>query len=597
MKLLVIDFETKDPYISRKMGSGWVYSISNPESDFKILGASIVWEHLDDFSPVYITDHVKIRTMAENADGYIMHNASYDLGCLMALGVDVKEKVIYDTEVMSRLQNSVRESHSLDNLAKELFNEQKDLEILATGAYQADIKPYTLKEIADKKRAEKKGEKYIRPRPSEAILLRLAYQNLDKLSEEVVGHYCNKDVSLTLKLFRYFKSHPQYNDKLARYYSSMAKICNINRARGVRVDHTRLVNAILDQAEITKSQEAKAHEVAGRVFNIHSSQETCDALAANGIKTPKTDAGNPSATTPWLEKRTEPLCEAIVKARQSHKINNDFLLGAKEKLEHTGDGRLYPELNLLRARTGRFSCTGPNIQQIPSDPVYGKICRGIYVPTRDTTRWYSLDYSNQEGRLQIHYAAALKCRGIEDMLKAAQHPDWDMHTIIAEMMGIERKQAKAINLGLSYGMGINKLAESLQVSVPDAEFLKEEYYRAAPYLKDLNFKCKRAMLRKGYIKTLGGRHSRVDPPAYGRTFEYKALNKLIQGSAADQIMAAMVQAHKANLPVLFPVHDELCMIGSPVEAGYLKNIMENVYKLHVPVIVEMNSGDSWGDAK
>ena len=596
------------------MGSGWVYGIINPESDFKILGASIRNLELDEEHARYYTDVTHIIELVNNANTLIMHNAQYDFGCLLYLmsqqdfDIDLYNKNIIDTKVMSVLHDSSKMSHSLDNIGKDLFNETKDFEVLRTAAYKENLKPWTQAEIVAKKRARKKEETYIRKRPSDAILYRLAIQNLDKLPDEVVGQYCNQDVGLTVKVYNYYKDVTE--SYLVSKYSNLAKVCCKNRLRGVLIDEeaTGTVHGLLGEKQ--KNQEEKVHSIANTVFNIHSSAETVDVLTRSGVQCPKTEKGNPSATTPWLEKRAEPLCEAIVEARQSYKILNDFVIGVQVKCQSTGNGHLYPELNILQARTGRFSCTGPNIQQIPADKEYGKLCRSFYTAGKDNL-FHSLDYSNQEGRLQLHYAVALGLDGADRLAELAKDPKWDMHLTIAQLIwgkhitkdSKERKAAKAINLGLSYGMGRKKLALQLGMRENDSAIhsIVEDYHEAAPYLKQLINYCTKKMRERGYIKTIGGRRLTLDPPTYyngtKQTFEYKALNKLIQGSAADQTIQAMIQADEEGLPVLFPVHDELCMVGTMFEAIRLQEIMETCVPLKVPVVVTHNHGKNWGECK
>jgi DNA polymerase-1 len=601
--MLVIDFETKDPFISKKMGGGWVYGIENPDSGFKILGASI-YDPLVSLRPSYFTNELVILKNVLRHNTYVMHNAQYDLGCLLylankyAVDLKLKDKTIIDTMIMAHLHNSSRESYSLDNLAKEFFNERKDMQVLRDAVHQADLKPYTLAELNAKKRADKKGEAYTRTRPSDAILDRLAMSNLDKLPPEVVGHYCNKDVELTFKLFKALDSEVPRG--LVVQYSNLAIPCCLSRVRGLPVNTATLeVNKTLITAKV-KEQERKVYELAGQEFNIHSSEETTGVLARTGIKCPLTDKGSPSATTPWLETQSQPLCEAIVLARQSHKVGNDFLDSIALKLAETGGTKIYPELNILRARTGRFSCSNPNIQQIPADPDYSKICRGIY-EAPEGQNFYALDYSNQEGRIQLHLAVALKCSRAVEFATLAQDPEWDMHQTIADMIGIDRKKAKAINLGLSYGMGQDKLAKQLGVHPSTAYQMIDAYFEAVPYLKELIAHCKNTLRERGSIKTLGGRYLTIDPPVFynGRkkTFEYKGLNKATQGGAADQTMKAMWECYQAGLEILFPVHDELTHIGNDQTAKAVKDIMVNTFKLHVPVVVKVKKGKTWGDVK
>jgi DNA polymerase-1 len=221
------------------------------------------------------------------------------------------------------------------------------------------------------------------------------------------------------------------------------------------------------------------------------------------------------------------------------------------------------------------------------------MCRSFFVPEEGET-WYSLDYSNQEGRLQVHYAVLLDCKGADLVQKEfLRDPNFDLHQWVADLCGIARFDGKTINLGISYGMALNSLGQSLSVSRAEAKRLKGLYNKQMPYLSDLATKCEGIMKDKGRIKTLGGRLLRREDG-----FEYKTLNKLIQGSASDQTVEAMIQAYKRGIPVLFPVHDELNLSTSnPQDAYDLQALMTIAYELVIPTVVSIGSGENWGECK
>ena len=611
MKLLTIDFETHDPYIDRDAGAGWVYKLNNlPGCDFEILGAAI---RTHDGKTAYLTDLGEIKDVAESHDGYICHNASYDIGCLLTFFPDAKDRIVFDTEVMSRLYDSSLPSHSLDALSQRYLKMRKDNFVLADAVWDKGLYPWLKKEITAKNKAEKAGETYEREHPGYSKLIKYSKKNMKKIQEvapEAMAQYALADVEPTFKLFKFFQKNS--NMKLALKYSMLTHICIDYRTRGVRIDLDKAREVSDKLVPVIAGKYQECYKIAGEEFNLQSPKEVPAVFDKLNIKYPKTPAGNPSITSPWMSKQNHPICKAIIEARKAKKIHKDFVEKIIEMQEWTCPqalprgrfGRVHPELNLLRARTGRFSCSSPNLQQIPSrDPEYSSLCRSLFVP-EEGDKWFSLDFSNQEGRLQVHYAHLLGCEGGSALkVEFDNNPNLDMHQKVADMASITRTEAKTINLGLSYGMGIDKLATSLGVKKPAAEFLRGKYNDLAPFLSDLNDKCKKAMAKKGYIKTLGGRHSHVDPPCQVdgelRTFEYKALNKLIQGSAADMTIECMINAHRAGLPVLFPVHDSLELSGTREQALLLKHIMETSVELSVPMIAEGNldGGDSWADAK
>jgi DNA polymerase I-like protein with 3'-5' exonuclease and polymerase domains len=609
MKLLTIDFETHDPYIDRGVGSGWVYGINVPDSDFEVLGAAIRTHDGDTF---YETDMDRVRVLVDDHDCLIMHNAQYDLGCLHFIGASVRDKPVFDTEVMSRLYNSSLMSHSLDAVAKRYLGWGKKDTSLTDAIWTHNLYPWLKKEINAKARAEKNGEEYERVRPDEAKLTKFAKKNMKLIQEtdlQAMAEYAIGDIDPTYRLYKFFEAKG-LNMELAKKYSMLAHICIEYRMRGVRIDCDKAREIDNQLIPMIAQKMNKVYEIAGEEFNINSVKDMPRIFDKLGIRYPRSpQTGNPSITTPWMEKQTHPICVAIVEARKVMKIQGDFIRKILEMQEWTcptanGTGRIYPELNLLRARTGRFSCSNPNIQQIPSrDPVYGPMCRSIFIPEAGEN-WYSLDFSNQEGRLQVHYANAVGAEGAASLAyEFNQNPNLDMHQMVADMVGIGRREAKAVNLGLSYGMGIAKLAKSLSMSEAQARVVRDNYNQLAPFLEQLNKKCQAAMKKKGYIKTLGGRHSHIDPPLVQngekRTFEYKALNKLIQGSAADQTIECMIQAYKEGIPVLFPVHDQVCISAPSLDTCLrMKEIMETAVKLDIPVVVDYNENNaqSWEEA-
>lgn len=622
MKTLILDFETIDPYIGKRVGAGWAYELHNQDNKFRVLGAAV---KTYDNVRKYVTDPMEILRIVKQHDAFVAHNATYELGCLYVLvktlenkdlSLDkakelrqhIKNMEIYDTKLLFKLHNSSLQSYTLDNLAKKYGVANKGYSILEDIVWDHDLYPWLKKELEAKAKAEKKGETYIRQRPDAKKLRDFGYKNMDVLHEvalDRIADYALLDVDITETLDKFVRS--SLDKSLVKQYSKLVHVCVSYRMKGVRIDLKRCREIKNELLPIIASKCAEAYEIAGKEFNINSPKELPPIFDALGIKYPLTEKGNPSITTPWLEQQPHPICQKVVEARKYKKIHGDFIekiLEMQENIINKDDnyGRLFPELNILEARTGRFSCSNPNTQQIPSrDPVLGPMCRSIFIP-EEGQKWYSLDFSNQEGRLQVHYAYLLGCEGAAELVEQfKKDPNFDMHQQVADMIGISRRDAKTINLGISYGMGIAKLAHSLGISEGQARIVKNNYDLFAPFLAELNRHCKKAITDKGYIKTLGGRHVHNDPPVFingdKRTFEYKALNKLIQGSAADQTIAAMLAAYDHNIPVIFPVHDEIVISGTYEQAKTLKKIMESAILLTIPSVTEIKEGSNWAEAK
>jgi Mesyanzhinovviridae DNA polymerase len=319
--------------------------------------------------------------------------------------------------------------------------------------------------------------------------------------------------------------------------------------------------------------------------------------------------------------------------------------------------------------SGRFSGTHPNLQNIPArDEEIGPLCRAMFVAD-EGAEWWSQDYSQIEYRMLVHYSVALKCKGAEiPQQMYLKNPDTDFHEMCAALAwALEwfeneraykagekteaqyekekkriRKPAKNLNFGLVYGMGVDKLARELNMIGPDgkptqqAMDLIELYHAKAPFIKDLNGKCGEEGQRLGYITTILKRRSRFnmwEPKEWKkgqpkerplpladaeakwgkgkikRADTHKALNRRLQGSAADLMKLAMVLLWESgvfdpgnDITCVLTVHDELNGSVVPSERGKkalaeVKRIMENCMELAVPVLTSGSTGANWSEAK
>ena len=317
----------------------------------------------------------------------------------------------------------------------------------------------------------------------------------------------------------------------------------------------------------------------------------------------------------------------IMEARELNKTHGTFLQPYLDFSQ--ADGRIHPHVNQLRSDdggtvTGRLSMSQPNLQQVPArHEVIGPLVRSLFLP-EEGDLWAANDFSSQEPRLLVHYATMLDLPGADTMCSAYnEDPDTDFHQMVADMAGIERKQAKTIGLGLMYGMGKNKLAVELDLPVDEASELITTFHNKVPFLRGTVDAVMRRIEKPssgGAIRTLLGRKCRFplwEPMAWGvnkalpyeqaaveygprikRAGTYKGLNRLIQGSAADQTKAAMIALHKAGFRILLQVHDEIAVsVKNKEEAEAAAEIMMNAVKLEVPSRVDVEIGNSWGEAK
>jgi DNA polymerase I-like protein with 3'-5' exonuclease and polymerase domains len=311
----------------------------------------------------------------------------------------------------------------------------------------------------------------------------------------------------------------------------------------------------------------------------------------------------------------------IAKAREINKAHTTFI-DTIIRYEHKG--RIHADINQIRSDqggtvTGRFSYSNPNLQQLPArNKDLGPLIRSLFLPEEKHT-WGCFDYSQQEPRLVVHYASLYKFPSVYDVVESYKDdPNTDFHQVVADMANIPRSQAKTINLGLFYGMGKAKLQAELGVSKEKAAELFEQYHAKVPFVKQLTNAASNRSQERGQIRTLLGRLCRFhlwEPNQFGmhkalpheealqehgpgirRAYTYKALNKLIQGSAADMTKKAMLELYKEGIVAHIQIHDELDLsVESPEHAKKIIDIMENAVQLEVPNKVDYESGENWGD--
>lgn len=596
--ILTLDFETKDPYLSDKvgMGGGWCFK----EHFTKILGCGL---KENDKEIVFERSTRKVINRVAKADTLIGHNSHvYDFGYLLKLGCNLKGKTLIDTKLISKVVNNETGS-SLGELAQVYLGEKKETDKLQECAIEMGIASATdvPKTLRDK-----------------------TYQNLDLIQvkyPEVVASYGIKDIDLTYRLFLILIE--QVSDEWIKILSNVTHLLLNARWHGVRFDITKAfdIEEELSKRIITASDELVQYLDGVDSFNPRSSKQVGAILDKFGIKYNLTAKGQPQIKQKWLLTQTHPICNSINNFIHYSKIRDDFVV---KPIRMARNGCLHPESSIFGATaTGRFNSCSPNIQNIPKrDEELCPLVRGLFIPRSGKT-WYKIDYASQEPRLQTHYASLIRARGAGELVLAyRQDPNLSIHDKVVSLTGLAKKFAKAINLGISYGMGNPKLAielglfDAAELGVPidvvqywhssgtdeekalvknttwykETVRMRNTYNKLCPYLSDLAKKCTEAMEKNGYIITILGRR------IYSDGKDYKALNKLIQGSAADQLLKALSLIYEEGFSILFSVHDEVDFeIEDKRDALRIKEIMEHAIELKVPVVAEMTSGKNWGE--
>jgi DNA polymerase I-like protein with 3'-5' exonuclease and polymerase domains len=293
--------------------------------------------------------------------------------------------------------------------------------------------------------------------------------------------------------------------------------------------------------------------------------------------------------------------------------------------------------------------SNPNLQQIPAKGYIGKKMRELFIP-EEGQQWASFDYSQQEPRIVVHYALKLQLPGTDKLEDEFNKEDADFHQIVADMANISRTQAKTINLGLFYGMGKLKLQRELGLDPNRAKELFNEYHNKVPFVRRLSQELIKFAKENKLLFTLYDRFCRfnkwettnkewnpetnrftevplytedeakeaykaemldkykenkIDPNYmdyferyYTPAFTYKALNRLIQGSAADMTKKAMVDLHEKGIVPHIQIHDELCIsINNDYTANIIQNVMETTIPLEISNKVNCKKGQNWGTIK
>ncbi len=588
-----IDLETKDPDL-KIMGSGSVTSKGH------IVGIAVAVHDWAGYYPIRHEgggnmDHGMVTRWFQDVLNTpaikIFHNAMYDVCFLRAERFKIEGKIV-DTMIAGSLVDENRFRYDLGSLGRDYVGVGKNEAVLAETAKQWGIDP--------------KSEMY-------------------KLPAMYVGEYAEQDAVLTLKLWQEMKKEIMSQD-LEDIFNLETELfpCLVDmRFLGVRVDTEgahELKKKLLAEEKACLQIVKKQTGVDTQIWAARSIAQVFQKLNLPFDRTEKTNS--PSFTKNFLQNHPHPMVQKIARAREINKAHTTFI---DTIIKHEHKGRIYAEINQLRSDnggtvTGRFSYSNPNLQQIPArNKELGPMIRSLFIPEHNC-KWGVFDYSQQEPRLVVHYAALQNMYSVGDVLDAYNEGDADFHKIVADMADIPREQAKTINLGLFYGMGKNKLQAELGVNKEKADELFRQYHSRVPFVKQLMDSVMARAQDRGKVRTLLGRLCRFhlwEPNQFGihkalsheaalaehgtgikRAYTYKALNKLIQGSAADMTKKAMIDLYKEGITPHIQVHDELDIsVDSPEHAQKIKDIMESAVNLEVPNKVDYESGPNWGQIK
>ena len=587
---IAIDLETYDPNLKIK-GSGAIIQKG------RIIGIAVASENFKGYYPVgHETGNVDterarawLQAILNSPATKVFHNAMYDVCWLKGSGYKVQGPIV-DTMMAASVIDENRRSYTLDALGRDYLGKGKNESGLVEAGKEWGVNP--------------KSEMY-------------------KLPPLYVGGYAEQDADLTFKLWKRLQTEISAQD-LTDVFKLETDLfpCLVDmRFQGVRVNEVKA-------HQLKRSLAAKEEKILVAIkgltgLNVEIWAARSIAKAFDKLKLPydRTEKSEePSFTKGFLSNHPHKLAQLIVAARETNKAHTTFI---DTILKHHHNGRIHADINQLRSDdggtvTGRFSYANPNLQQIPArNKDLGPLIRSLFIP-EEGCKWAMFDYDQQEPRLVVHYASLQRLAGVSDVVEAYQRENVDFHQIVADMADIPRAQAKTINLGLFYGMGKGKLAAELGIDNERAEELFKQYHERVPFVKQLTYAVADRAESSGVIRTLGGRRCRFNmwqPRSFGmhkpllheealkeygpgikRAFTYKALNKLIQGSAADMTKKSMLDLYKEGIVPHIQIHDELDLsLENESQAKKIINIMENAVELEIPNKVDYESGDSWGD--
>lgn len=511
----------------------------------------------------------------------VMHNAKFDMVVLRRHGMPVNPP-IFDSMIASwLLNNSADARHGLKSLALEKLQVQMtNIEsLIGSGKNQRSMAEVAISEATP---------------------------------------YAAADVDLTLQLTATFEKALAAENQLHYIFEQLELplifVLQDMELAGVKIDVAILKTISAELSQRLLSLEAEIHQLAGRSFNINSTQQLSTVLfdelqlPATGLK--RTRSGHYSTAAGVLESLAgqHPMIDLILEQRSLSKLKSTYV-DALPRLVNPQTGRIHTNYNQIGISTGRLSSTDPNLQNIPIRTEQGREIRRAFV-SEPGYQLIAADYSQVELRIMAHIAD-------DAGLKQAFANDEDIHTATAAaVLGIaqnavdkyQRRVAKAVNFGLAYGQSAFGLSRSTGMSREEAANFIKTYFEKYPGVKAYIENTKTLAAKQGYVETLLGRRrdfanlAQLRGPQRGRA-EREAINMPIQGTAADIMKLAMINLHHAlqtggyQTRILLQVHDELVLEAPDAEvdavAALTREVMSQAYQLSVPLKVDVEAGRNW----
>ncbi len=520
----------------------------------------------------------QIKPILEDASvKKIGHHLKYDAHILQNHGIEL-QGWYFDTMLASYVLNSVATRHGMDDVAR-LY-----LSHLTT----------TFEQVAGKGVKQK---------------------TFNQIEIEIAAHYAAEDAHVTYRLYevlsKKLKAVPELDNILHNIEMPVARVLTMMEENGIELDLKFLDQLGVDFSNAIQNLENQIIELAGQSFNVSSPKQVgeilFDKLGLKGGK--KTATGQYSTSESILEKIDHPITALILEYRGLSKLKSTYTDGL-QKQANNDSGRVHTSYHQALTATGRLSSTDPNLQNIPVREEIGRQIRKAFVAPKGRVL-LAADYSQIELRLMAHFSQ-------DDALVHAFNHGQDVHRrTAAEVLGIaledvthdQRRQAKAVNFGLLYGMSELGLIRQLGFTRQESQDYIKQYFHRYPGIYEYMQRTRQVALEQGFVETILGRRL-YTPDIDARNMmvrkgaERAAINAPLQGSAADIIKMAMIEVDKIlpkdQAKMLLQVHDELVFeVDADIAdelAPKLAEVMQSVVKLSVPLIVEVGKGMNWDEA-
>ena len=600
----VIDTETTSVHWREAEIVGLSFAIEAHEAYYIPLTHDLADDPLTDKQLDRDTVLARLKPILENPNiGKIGQHLKYDTHVLSHYDIDLlghphapdADKATYpnnwamDTMLASYVINAAVTRHGMDDLARHYLHTQT----------------ITYEDVAGK------GAKQV---------------TFNQVAIDIASDYACEDADITFQLFDLFndklKDDANNSKLLHQLEIPTAQILCAMEADGILIKRSFLNELSKRFDEEIIALEARAHDIAGDTFNVGSPKQLgevlFDKLGVAGGK--KTKSGQYSTSEAVLSKIDHPLVDVVLEYRSLSKLKSTYT-DALDAVSDKDTDRVHTSYHQALTSTGRLSSTDPNLQNIPIRTATGRLIRQAFIAPPERVI-VAADYSQIELRLMAHFSG-------DETLTRAFNEGLDIHTATAaEVLGkavedvtaTERRNAKAINFGLLYGMSAFGLAKQLQMSRNEAQDYINMYFDRYPKVKQYMIDTRASAYEHGYVQTLLGRKLYTpDINSSNRMVkqaaERAAINAPLQGSAADIIKLAMIAVDKVlpkdNAKMLLQVHDELVFEVDKDKADEISTLIQNAMQevlthtaadcgwdidFAVPLLVETDSGQNWDEA-